>query len=101
MGVEGTQPTAPQPTERARVAASRRARTAAKPATPSGAGTPSKDGVDVSDEARFLARMDDAAAEAAGDRSELIDHLKQQVDSGAYVLDAESLAETLIEQDEA
>lgn len=101
MSVEGTQPPSPPPTEHARAPASRRGRTEAEPATPARADRPSEDSVDVSDEARFLARMDAAAAEAAGDRSDLVDHLKQQVDSGTYVLDAESLAETLIEQDEA
>ena len=99
MDIQRTPPGTPIPIESARsVAAARR---------PGGDGSPASEGgerfdaVELSNEARQLARIGAGASQRSGDRARLITQLRAAVESGAYHVNLEALAEAMLERDDS
>ena len=64
----------------------------------SGAGA--TDGVELSDQARFVARVNAAVQGAPDVREELVANLRQRIQSGAYTVDDRALAQRLLAEAE-
>jgi negative regulator of flagellin synthesis FlgM len=62
-----------------------------------GAGAPT-DGVQLSDEARAIARAETAARAAPEVREELVAELKQRIQSGTYKIQDEQIARRLLDR---
>ncbi len=97
MDIQRTPPGAPIPIESARSAAA--ARRAGGDGSAASEGGERFDAVELSNEARQLARIDAGAFQKSGDRAELIMLLKAAVESGAYHVNLAALAEAMLERD--
>jgi flagellar biosynthesis anti-sigma factor FlgM len=97
LDIQRTPPGAPIPIESARSAVA--ARRSGGDGSTASEGAERFDAVELSDEARQLARIDAGALQTARDRAELIMKLKAAVGSGAYHVNLEALAEAMLERD--
>lgn len=95
MNIQQTPPGAPIPIESARSAAA--ARRLGGEGSAASEGAEQFDAVELSNEARQLARIGAGALQTSGDRAELIRHLKAAIGSGAYDVNLEALAEAMLE----
>ena len=96
MNIQDTRPGTPIPIESVRSAAA--ARRSGGDGSAASEGAERFDAVELSNEARQLARIDAGALETPGDRAGLIKQLKAAVGSGAYDVNLEALAEAMLER---
>ena len=99
MDIQRTPPGAPIPIESARSAAA--ARRSGGDGSAADEGAERFDAVELSNEARQLARIGAGALQTSGDRAELIMQLRAAVGSGAYHVNLEALAEAMLERDDS
>ncbi len=99
MDIQRTPPGAPIPIESARSAAA--ARRSGGDGSAASEGVERFDAVELSNEARQLARIAPGALKTSGDRAQLIKQLKAAVGSGAYHVNLEALAEAMLERDDS